>query len=104
MTYKTVNTGVDDGNLDLHGQRLVLTLLCTMIGQSTFKAHNSQRTQELSQTGTTGEQKAGGSIEIGTELSKCSDFTVLSEVEFQGTSKLLHDLAENGVRNQKSVN
>ena len=95
VTYKTVNTGVDDGNLDLHGQRLVLTLLCTIIGQPTFKTHNSQRTQELSQTGATGEQKAGGSIEIGTELSKCSNFTVLSEVELQGTSELLHDLAEN---------
>ena len=26
--YKTVDTGVDDGDLDLHSQGLVLTLLC----------------------------------------------------------------------------
>ena len=26
-TYETVDTGVDDGNLDFHGHRLVLTLL-----------------------------------------------------------------------------
>ena len=28
MTYQTVDTGVDDGDLDLHGQGLVLALLC----------------------------------------------------------------------------
>jgi len=54
-----------------------------------------QHTQELSQTSTTGEQEAGGSIEIGAELGEGSDFTVLSEVELQGTGELLHDLAVN---------
>ena len=32
-TYKTVDTGVDDGDLDLHGEGLVLALLCR-IGQN----------------------------------------------------------------------
>ena len=30
-TYETVDTSVDDGDLDLHGHGLVLTLLCKMI-------------------------------------------------------------------------
>lgn len=81
MTYKTVDTGIDDGDLDLHGQGLVLALLCTTSNQSTFRAHDIQHTQELSQTSTTGEQKAGGSVEVGTELSEGGDFTVLSKVE-----------------------
>ena len=51
------------------------------------------RTQELGETGTTGEEETCRGIEIGAELGKGSDFTVLSEVEFEGTSKLLHDLA-----------
>ena len=58
-------------------------------------ACNIRRTQELSQTSTTGEQEASGGIEIGTELGESSDFTVLGEVELQGTSELLHDLAVN---------
>ena len=74
-TYETVDTGIDNGDLDLHRQGLVLTLL-----------------EELSETGTTREQEASGSIKIGTELSEGSDFTVLSEVELERTSELLHNL------------
>ena len=54
---------------------------------------SSKRTEELSETGTTGQEETGGGIEIGTELSECSNFTVLGEVELERTSKLLHDLA-----------
>ena len=52
-----------------------------------------QRTQEFGQTSATGEQEAGGSIEIGTELGKGSNFTVLGKVKLQRTGELLHDLA-----------
>jgi hypothetical protein len=48
--------------------------------------------EELSETSTTVEQEAGGGIEIRTELGEGSDFTVLGEVQLQGTSELLHDL------------
>lgn len=75
-TYETVDTSVDDGDLDLSGERLVLALL-----------------EELSETGATREQEAGRGIEIGTELSESSDFTVLRKVKFERTSELLHDLA-----------
>ena len=75
-TYQTVDTSVDDRDLDLSREGLVLTLL-----------------EELSETSTTVEQEAGGGIEIRTELGEGSDFTVLSEVELQGTGELLHDLA-----------
>ena len=54
-----------------------------------------QLTQELRQTSTTREQETGGSIEIGTELSESSDFTILRKVELQRTGKLLHDLSKN---------
>ena len=30
-TYKTVDTGIDDGDLELHGQGLVLALLCAKL-------------------------------------------------------------------------
>ena len=51
------------------------------------------RTQELSKTSTSAEEEAGRGIEIGTELCERSNFTVLSEVELERTSELLHDLA-----------
>ena len=50
-------------------------------------------TEELSQTGTTGEEEASRGVEIRTELGEGSDFTVLGEVELERTSELLHDLA-----------
>ena len=51
------------------------------------------RTQELGETGTTGEEETCRGVEIGAELGKGGDFTVLGEVELEGTGKLLHDLA-----------
>ena len=53
---------------------------------------SKRRTEELSETGTTREEEAGRRIEIGTELGEGSDLTVLSEVELERTSELLHDL------------
>ena len=96
-TYETVDTGVDDGHLNLHRQGLVLALLW-MDDKRLANGRcgcSIRRTQELSQTSTTGEQEPGGSIKIGAELCEGSDFTVLGEVELQGTSELLHDLAVN---------
>ena len=49
-------------------------------------------TEQLSQTSTTGEEEASRRVEIRTELGEGSDFTVLSEVELERTSELLHDL------------
>ena len=51
-----------------------------------------KRTEELSETSTTAQQEASGSIEIGTELGEGSNLTVLGKVQLEGTSKLLHDL------------
>lgn len=94
-TYKTVDTGIDDGHLELHGQGLVLALLCAkLVRHRSRQITNIQHTQELSQTSTTGEQEAGGSVEVGAKLSEGGDFTVLRKIQFQGTSELLHDLAK----------
>jgi len=89
---ETVDTSVDDGHLDFGGEGLVLTLLygrCQQTGM--IQTDIKSRTEELSQTGTTGQQETSGSIEIRTELSEGSDFTVLSEVQLKRTSELLHD-------------
>ena len=59
-----------------------------------------ERTEELSQTGTTVEQEASGGIEIRTELGEGGDFTVLRKVELERTSELLHDLAVNVISEQ----
>jgi hypothetical protein len=71
----TVDTGEDERNhiRDSHGRVLLLL-------------------EELGQTLTTSEGLLGGGIEIGTELSESSDFTVLSQEQLQGTSDLLHGL------------
>ena len=82
-THQTVDTSVDDGDLDLSREGLVLTLL-----------------EELSETSTTAQQEASGGIEIGTELGEGRDFTVLSEVQLERTSELLHDLAVNVISEQ----
>ena len=50
------------------------------------------RTQELGKTGTAREEEASRRVEIRTELSEGRDFTVLSEVQLERTSELLHDL------------
>lgn len=92
-THETVDTGVDNGDLNLHGQGLVLTLLCRRCKEEAKYFSTTQtRTQELSQTSTTGQQEASGGIEIGTELGEGSNLTVLGEVELERTSELLHDL------------
>ena len=46
--------------------------------------------QQLSQSDTTVQQLLSGSIQIGTELSESSDFTVLGKLELHRTSDLLH--------------
>jgi hypothetical protein len=74
-THQTVDTGVDDRDLDLGRKRLVLALL-----------------QELGETGTTRKQETSRRVEIGTKLGKRRDFTVLREIELERASKLLHDL------------
>jgi hypothetical protein len=53
LGHLTVNTGVDQRNLDLGGDRRVLLLL-----------------EELGETRTTGEEVTGGGVEVGTELSE----------------------------------
>ena len=57
---------------------------------------DTKRTQEFRPTRTTGRQEAGRGVEIRTDLSECGYFAVLSEVELQRTSELLHDLAGRG--------
>lgn len=54
VVEKTVDTGVDDGDLDLGREGLVLTLL-----------------EELCQSGTTLEGVTGTSVKIGAELRDC---------------------------------
>jgi len=81
---ETVDTGVDDGHLNLGGKRLVLALL-----------------EELGEAGTTTEQEASGGIEIGTELGKRGDFTILGKVQLERTSELLHDLGLGGRTNTR---
>lgn len=71
----TVDTGKDERNHLRHSHGRVLLLL-----------------EELGQTLTTSEGLLGGGIEIGTELSESSNFTVLSQEQLQGTSDLLHGL------------
>ena len=46
--------------------------------------------QEFSKTNTTVEELLGSGVHIRTELGESSDFTVLGEIEFHGTSDLFH--------------
>ena len=48
--------------------------------------------EELGQFLTSVKELLGGSIQIGAELSESGDLTILSELELEGTSKLLHGL------------
>ena len=96
---ETVDTGEDDRYLDLGREGLVLALLCSPpdARQSINSRKSGEaigRTQELGETGTTGEEEACRGIEIGTELGKGGDFAILGEVELERPGKLLHDLAE----------
>ena len=91
---ETVDTGVDDGDLDLHGEGLVLALLCRELSVDLLKTSDIPiHTEELSETGATREKETSGGIQVGAELSEGSDLTVLSKVELERTSELLHDLA-----------
>jgi hypothetical protein len=75
LVKETVDTSKDNRNLSLNGERSILGLL-----------------EELSKTSTTVQQELSGSIQIRTELSESSDFTVLSKEKLEGTSNLLHGL------------
>ena len=75
VVEETVDTSVDQGNHLVDGHGRVLLLL-----------------EELGKTLTTGQCLLGSGIEIGTELGKGSDFTVLGQEELKGTSDLLHGL------------
>jgi len=71
----TTDTGVKNGDLFFGGNWNVLLLL-----------------EQFSELLTSVEQLLGGSIKVGTELGEGGDFTILSELEFEGTSDLLHGL------------
>ena len=71
----TTDTSVKNGDLFFGGNWNVLLLL-----------------EQFSELLTSVEQLLGGSIEVGTELGEGGDFTILSELEFEGTSDLLHGL------------
>ena len=93
-TYETVDTGEDDGDLDLDLERLVLALLyIDTISIDLISIPMDGRTKQLGETGTTRQEEASGRVEIGTELRERSDFTVLSEVKLKRPSEFLHDLA-----------
>ena len=64
VVKETVDTGEQDGNLDLGGKGLELALL-----------------EELSKTSTTVQGVAGRSVKVRTELREGSKLTVLGEVE-----------------------
>lgn len=72
---ETVDTSEDEWNHLLDSHRVILLLL-----------------QELGQTLTTSKSLLSGSIQVRTELSEGSNFTVLSQEELEGTSDLLHGL------------
>jgi hypothetical protein len=79
---ETIDTSVDDGDLNLRRKGLILALLCSVMSECvSFHRPENIRTEQLSQTGPTGEEEAGRGIEIGTKLGEGGDFTVLSEVE-----------------------
>lgn len=71
----TVDTSVDEGDhlLGRHGGSLLLL-------------------EEESKSLTSGKSLLGGSIKIGTELGKGSNFSVLGQEELEGTGNLLHGL------------
>jgi hypothetical protein len=74
-TYQTVDTSVDDGDLDLHRNGLVLAL---------FK--------ELREASATCEEETGGGVEVGAELRERGNLAVLCKVELKRTGEFLHDL------------
>lgn len=79
LVEHTVDTGKDQGDLNFGGNGRVLLLL-----------------EQFGETGTSGEQVSGGSVQVGTELGERGDFSVLGQVELQGTGDGLHDLGLGG--------
>jgi hypothetical protein len=75
LVKETVDTSKDNWDLSLNGERSVLGLL-----------------EKFGETSTTVQQELSGRIQIGTELSESSDFTVLGKEKLEGTSNLLHSL------------
>lgn len=75
VVEETVDTSKDEGNHLGNSHGGVLLLL-----------------EELGQTLTTSKGLAGGGIQVGTELGKGSNLTVLSQEKLQGTGDLLHGL------------
>ena len=75
LIEEATDTSVEDANLLLSDHGNVLLLL-----------------EELSELLTSVEEMLGGSIEIRTELSEGSDFSVLGKLELERTGDLLHGL------------
>ena len=75
LVKEATHTCVKDANLLLSDHGHVLLLL-----------------KELGELLTSVEEMLGGSVEIGTELGECSDFSVLGQLELERTSDLLHGL------------
>jgi len=75
LVKETSDTSVQNADLFLSGDGNVLLLL-----------------EELGELLTSVEELLGGGIKIGTELGEGGDFSVLSELELEGTSDLLHGL------------
>jgi len=75
----TLDTSVKDANLLLNGDGYILLLV-----------------EELSKLLTSVKHVLGSGIQIGTELGKSSDFSVLSEIELERTRHLLHGLDLSG--------
>jgi len=75
LVKETADTGVQDANLLLSGDGHVLLLL-----------------KEFGELLTSVEELLGGSIEIRTELGEGGDFSVLGQLELEGTGDLLHGL------------
>jgi hypothetical protein len=75
----SVDTGIDEGNHFVDGHWRILLLL-----------------KEFGKTFATVERLLGGGIQIGSELGKRRDFTVLGQEELEGTSDLLHGLELGG--------
>ena len=75
LVEEATDTSVEDANLLLSDHGNVLLLL-----------------EELGELLTSVEEMLGGSVEVGTELSEGSDFSVLGKLELERTGDLLHGL------------
>jgi len=75
LVKETADTSVQDANLLLSGDWHILLLL-----------------EEFSKLLTSVQELLSGSVEIRTELGEGSDFSVLGQLELEGTGDLLHGL------------